>query len=185
MFRIGIFSGSKDPKPESSQGDIVEALREIGSQLPTQMVEVHYGGGESGLMGFIPRTFEANGGSVVGHNYIGFDRCKIGKEIMYPTFDERQLQLILNSDVILVLPGGVGTASELFDVLVRNDVGLWSPQRKVILFNYKNFFEPIYQLLENGFQCGFVKKTTLDNIVLTNTVDETVRLIRNEIVDTQ
>ena len=38
------------------------------------------------------------------------------------TFSERQRKLIEKGDIYLCLPGGVGTLSEIFDVLVENDI---------------------------------------------------------------
>ena len=65
----------------------------------------------------------------------------IGKQIICDNFDDRQDQIVINSDIILVLPGGLETVYELFQVLVYNDLKLWKDGKKN--YFYKSLFNTI------------------------------------------
>lgn len=178
-INLGIFSSSKDVIKE-----ILPTLTQIANHLRLDY-KLHYGGGDSGLMGFIPSIFSERGGKVIGHNIKLFsDTEAFGEEIIYETFSERQSQLINKSNVILVLPGGVGTMSELFDVLVRNDLNLWDDikSRRVILLNFNKLFQPIHDFLIQANKLGLVKNTVLNDLYLANSADECLQLINQTIV---
>lgn len=55
------------------------------------------------------------------------------------------------SDAFVVLPGGVGTLDEFFDLLANLDVNLRKnlPLKPVIIYNYDGYYEKLEALL-NG-----------------------------------
>ena len=81
-------------------------------------------------MGIIPKKFSERSGqvfSVDSKQFIkNYDHLIYKPEFVISyvmdTFTKRQNKLVSNGDIYLCLPGGVGTISELFDVLVNNDV---------------------------------------------------------------
>ena len=168
MRTIGIFSGSSYGGIGSG---IVSELRTIAQQLPLEY-RIAYGGGDSGLMGIIPTEYARRGGEVVGHNAAMFvhpDTCTStypGVQYTYDTFEERQSSLIRSSDLILALPGGVGTTYEILDVFVKNDLNLWEDhkRRSVILYNYRGFFSHFVSYLQHAQTEGFLKPHVLDNM---------------------
>ena len=117
-------------------------------------------------MSVIPRTFHENGGNVFSVDWKLFinkyGSASFGTNYEMDTFEERQKELISKGDVYLCLPGGVGTLSELFDVLVFNDVH--KKNKKIVLFSYHYFFHEIQQFLQEKTKQGFIKAKNLDNI---------------------
>ncbi len=171
MRTIGIFSGSSfGGDIGNASSGIVSELRTIAQQLPLEY-RIAYGGGDSGLMGIIPIEYARRGGDVVGHNAAMFvhDSCTNtypGVQFTYDTFEERQSSLIRSSDIILALPGGVGTTYEILDVFVKNDLNLWEDhtRRSVILYNYRGYYSHFVSYLQNAQTEGFLKPHVLDNM---------------------
>ena len=64
----------------------------------------------------------------------------------------------------MCLPGGVGTFSEIFDVLVENDV--YHKNKKILLFSYDNFFQELMHFFKEKTELGFIKERHLENIKL-------------------
>lgn len=168
-LKLGIFSSSRTIQ---DQNYLVQ-LEEMGNNLPLN-ISLFYGGGDAGAMGVIPKIFDYRGGSVTGIDCKKFNEKygspSFGKTIVYDSFEERQRQLLEASNVILCLPGGVGTLSELFDVIVSNDLSI--KKRKIILFNWQGFFDPIITFIKNNVQKKYITSwEKLDITVADNSLD--------------
>jgi len=180
---IGIFSASKTP---DNIEEIKKELLEIANKININNYNIVYGGGNIGLMGIIPIQFCKNGGDVTGFDIQMFvtndangEIIKYGKQVICKTFDERQEQIIINSDIILVLPGGLGTVYELLQVLVYNDLKLWqnNKKRKVILFNHDDYFKHVMDFIHHGIDKKLIKESTLDNLVLCDNPDQVIQAL--------
>lgn len=162
-INLVIFSGSNKP---IYYEEIKKELLCIANQINKKKFDIWYGGGEEGIMSIIPRAFHENGGNVFSVDWRLFIKkygsASFGTTYEMDTFEERQKELIAKADVYLCLPGGVGTLSELFDVLVFNDVH--KKNKKVVLFSYDSFFSEIEQFLHEKTKQGFIKPRNLDNI---------------------
>lgn len=178
MKNLILFSGSNKPE---FYNEIKKELENIGQNLNPLKFNLWYGGGKEGLMSILPLSFYNIGGNVFSidwkefvHKYgsISYFQNKIVN-----TFWERQHELIQEGDIYLCLPGGVGTLSELFDVLVENDI--YHRNKKIILFSYKNFFHDILVFLKEKIQIGFIKERHLENIKIFQTSDEILSFLNN------
>ena len=157
---LGIFSGSRLGNNTSLHLEI----QNIGKHLPVNDIVVVYGGGDAGIMKTIPEMFEARGGEVIGIDckmFVDkFGKCGIGTQLTCETFHERQRTLIEKCDAYLCLPGGVGSLSELMDVLVCNDLRLHSPAKQIIVFNWQNFYSNVKLAIDSMNDWGFLKNST-------------------------
>tara|TARA_Y100000991_G_scaffold212797_1_gene197498 strand:+ start:1252 stop:1803 length:552 start_codon:yes stop_codon:yes gene_type:complete len=164
-INLVIFSGSNKP---SSFEEIKIDLEKIARNLKKDKYSVWYGGGETGLMGIIPYNFHLKGGEVFSVDAKQFveiyGSASFGKTYVMDTFNERQQGLLNSGDIFLCLPGGIGTLSELFDVLVNIDVN--KKDFKIILYSYNNFYKNIIEFLEDKKREGFIKSRVLENIII-------------------
>ena len=92
------------------------------------------------------------------------------------TFNERQQGLLDKGDIFLCLPGGVGTLSELFDVLVNIDVN--KKDFKIILYSFNNFYKDIVKFLNDKHKDGFIKSRVLDNLLIYDNVEEIIEYLK-------
>ena len=145
----------------------------------TSLFHVWYGGGESGLMGVIPYHFHQHGGqvsSVDAQQFVSkYGQASFGDCIVMNTFTERQNSLVEQGEIFLCLPGGIGTLSELFDVLVNNDVN--GKDFKIIIFSYQDFFKPIIDFIFENIQSGFIRQKLLKNLHICHKGSEVVQTL--------
>ena len=126
-INLVIFSGSNKLIIDNI---LINNLNFIANNINIHKYNIWYGGGTSGIMGIIPRKFSERSGQVFSvdskqfiKNYDPLTyKPEFGISYVMDTFTKRQNKLVSNGDIYLCLPGGVGTISELFDVLVNNDV---------------------------------------------------------------
>ena len=112
---ISVF-GSAAPIPGSGP---FEEARQVGQLLAAAGFAVATGG-YSGTMTAVSQGACEAGGHVIGVTCDQIERFRplgpnrwVQEEIRYPTLRERLLHLVTKSDGMLVLPGGIGTLSEM------------------------------------------------------------------------
>ena len=150
MVCIGFFASSKDCMKVQYHDQIMELLLEI-KKLPN-IDKVVYGGGTIGIMGLVREVFCDK---IVSHNILKWK--EFDDETIHPDMFTRQRAIIENSDLFIVLPGGVGTVSELFDCIMMNDTK--SFEKPIIVFNCNDFFTDLLNFIEKLYTSGASKKS--------------------------
>ncbi|MFW6042235.1 MAG: LOG family protein [Chloroflexota bacterium] len=112
---ISVFGSSK-PQPGSAA---YEQAREVGKRLADAGFAVATGG-YSGTMAAVSQGAASGGGHVVGVGCKRIEQFRPGglnewvvEAVQYETLQERLLHLVMHNDGMIVLPGGIGTLSEL------------------------------------------------------------------------
>ena len=113
-------------------------------------IEVVYGGGHVGLMGVVADAAMAAGGRVRGL----IPEHLLEREVGHPAISElivtrnmfdRKERMIAESDAFAVLPGGLGTLDEVFEVLTHRQLGYH--QKPTVLVNIDGFWDPLNALI--------------------------------------
>ena len=73
---------------------------------------------------------------------------------------ERKKVMFMNSDAIVVLPGGAGSMDEFFEVLTWAQLGLH--RKPIFLMNVKGYWTPLLGLLDHIVAEGFADASLLD-----------------------
>ena len=119
---MGVFCGASNAVDERW----MEIATELGRLIAVENLRLVYGGGRVGLMGRVADGCIGAGGEVCGvitdklmkievaHG--GLDSLEVT-----PSMSDRRNRMIEYSDMFIVLPGGVGTLDELFEVLALTD----------------------------------------------------------------
>lgn len=132
---ISVF-GSSAPRPGSAgyaQAQMVgRLLAEAGFAVAT--------GGYAGTMEAVSQGAAEAGGHVIGVGSAQIERFRAGglnrwvrEGIRYETLEERVLHLVRYNDGIIVLPGGIGTLSELSLAWSFLQVGEMAPRPLVLV----------------------------------------------------
>ena len=157
---ICVFCGSsfgKDPVYR-------EAARAIGSGIAKMGYSLVFGGGGLGLMGDVARA-ALDGGSSIQGIMPGFlqalepEVSSQEKLIVTPHLQERKTLMLQMSDAFLVLPGGLGTFDEFFEVAVEAQLGVHA--KPIIVVNVNGYFDALDAMLHKTIEAGFAKKTIL------------------------
>lgn len=139
-----------------------------------------FGGGKNGLMGAAATGAHACGGEIVGIAPRFFDEPGILFEsctefIYTDTMRERKKLMEEKSDACLVLPGGIGTFEELFEMLTLKQ--LWQNERAIALLNTDGYFDCLDTLLRSACEKGFVPESCLELYRLCDTPAEALDYI--------
>ncbi len=142
MQRIGVFLSSKDNLPDS----YIQAAQEVGEWIGRTGRTLVYGGAEKGLMEVLARSVKSSGGRVMGVvPQILTDRNLVSDtlDITIPTADlnDRKAVMVRESDLLVALPGGIGTLDEVFTVMAANTIGIH--RKPVILYNVDGCWDTI------------------------------------------
>lgn len=122
-------------------------------------------------------VFGAGSTSMMGRCYDNFDKVigfttkkwqddiknldKATVKVEDSTFD-RLKAIYKESDLFIIMPGGIGSLSELLGLLEENrDSGL---NKKIIVYNYAGFYDKLLDLIEDMKNKGFVRETDFNNM---------------------
>ena len=148
MKQVCVFCGSNP----GGRPVYAEAARRLGVALTARGLGLVYGGGHVGLMGVVADAVLAGGGRVVGV----IPRALADKELAHGglselhvvgTMHERKALMADCADAFVALPGGFGTADELFEILTWAQLGLHA--KPVGLLNIAAFFDPLLAWIDH------------------------------------
>jgi len=141
-------------------GEVYKSVaRDMGKLCADEGWGLVYGGGHRGLMGAVADSALAHGAEVIGV----IPRYLKDKEIAHTgvtelhtteTMHERQMKMAELSDAFVVLPGGLGTLAELFEVLTWRQLGLHD--KPIILVNVDGYWDSLIAMLEHAAQERFL-----------------------------
>ena len=83
---------------------------------------------------------------------------------------ERKLQMFERSEAFVVLPGGLGTLEEFFEVLSWRTLGLHS--KPIVIIDQGGYWQPLAALLRGVVEGGFADRTHLDHVAFVSDLDE-------------
>jgi len=117
-----------------------------------------YGAGDIGLMGAVARSAQAAGGDTFGVIPVHLLEREVGKRdlsrfVVTETMHERKKVMFMNSDAIVMLPGGAGSLDEFFEVLTWRQLGLHD--KPVYLLDVAGYWAPLLALLDHVIAEGF------------------------------
>lgn len=97
--------------------------------------------------------------------------------ILTKTISDRTDKLIELCDVIVFLPGGIGTIYELFTAIEckRNH----EFNKPIIIYNSNGFFDKLLDFMEKVYSEKFSKRTDKNNYVVSSSIPEIISYIHN------
>ena len=147
----------------------------LGRHCGEHGIEVVYGGGHVGLMGVVADGAMAAGGKVVGliperlmNREVGHQ--EISELIITQSMFDRKDQMIKRSDAFAILPGGLGTLDELFEVLTLRQLGYHD--KPIVLINIDGFWDPLDGLIKQVISSGFAEQDVDAMILSVDDVDD-------------
>ena len=141
-----------------------EAAREIGSGIAKMGYSLVFGGGGLGLMGDVARAALEGGSEIQGIMPAFLQALEPGvspqeKLIVTPHMQERKMLMLQMSDAFIILPGGLGTFDEFFEVAAEAQLGVHA--KPIIVVNVNGYFDALDAMLHQIVETGFAKDTIL------------------------
>ena len=142
--------------------------RSLGRLIAAEGWRLVYGAGDVGLMGEVARAALAEGGLTMGviptHLLIREQgRRDLAQLVVTEDMHERKKVMFMNSDAIVVLPGGAGSLDEFFEVLTWRQIGLH--EKPIFLLNTDGYWQPLIALMDNVIEHGFAETALRDYFV--------------------
>lgn len=154
----------------------------LGELLAINGHTLVFGGGREGLMGAVARGAAANGGKIIGIAPRFFDEPGILYEgcsemIFTDTMRERKQLMEEKSDACIVLPGGIGTYEELFEILTLKQLG--KTRRAIIFLDTDGYYAPLMALLEHTANRRFMSKKCLELFCVAESPEAAIKALES------
>lgn len=173
---ICLFCGSS----KGSDPAYLDAAYKTGKILAEKGIGMVYGGGNVGLMGMAARGALENGGKVTGvitEKLMDMEVGHKGLTEMKITTSMHERKSLMNklSDGFLVLPGGIGTIEETFEMFTWYQLG--DIAKPIGILNVNGFYDGLIKFLENVVSSGFLRKEHLDYLIVEEDPESMIKKI--------
>lgn len=137
----------------------IEGAETVGELIAKRGHTLVFGGGAQGVMGAAARGAARFGGRIIGvapsfFNVDGvlYEHCT---ELIYTdTMRERKQKMEELADAFLVMPGGVGTFEEFFEIFTLKQIGRHS--KAIVMFNQNGYYDAVSALFEKAIEERFM-----------------------------
>jgi uncharacterized protein (TIGR00730 family) len=164
MTSVLVFCGSRPGHDPA----FLHAATTLGKALGEGRHRLIYGGHQAGLMGAVAEATHAYGGRVLGvipDQLDGRETPPTGIEVVrVATMHERKQRMCDEADVIIALPGGLGTLDELFEQLTWRAIDVH--HKPIGLLNTGGVWQPLLGLLNHLVAVGFVDEGAAQALVV-------------------
>lgn len=177
MRKVAVFCAASD----NIAPGYFEAAAQVGGMLGRIGAVLVYGGARFGLMEATAKAAKLAGARIVGvvpDILVERDRVSALPDELVGcrNLSERKDIMLERSDVLVALPGGVGTLDEIFHVMAAATIGYHT--KRVVLYNVNGYWDSLYATLEEMSQAGFVRGGMDKCLVVANSIAELEELIK-------
>lgn len=159
-MRICLFGASS----QQASLPYYEEVFALGQCLARCRIGLVFGGGATGLMGAACRGAAKENGEIIGvaprffdREGVLFDRCT--QLIFTDTMRQRKQKMEDLSDGFIIVPGGIGTLEEFFEILTLRQLG--RHQKPIAILNARGYYDSLLALLDHVAAEGFTEKEAL------------------------
>lgn len=147
----------------------VEAARTIGAALADNGLRMVFGGGRVGLMGEAAKACKEAGGRVHGVTTEKLDELEGASEYcdeleIVKAMPERRTRMMDLADAFVILPGGLGTYEEFFEVLVGRQLG--DHGKPLVIVNHGRYYDPMIAMIDHGIEHNFIRGAIREALIV-------------------
>ena len=162
----------------------IEAAEKLGGALAEKGHTLVFGAGGTGRMGAVARGAKAKKGYVHGivpefFEKEGFDTPFFAADKVTLTTDiaERKKEMVEQSDAFVILPGGIGTLEEFFEVLTLK---MFERHNKtVVVYNTGGYYDDLKKFILKACEENFVTVDKGELYLTADDADEVVKLLES------
>lgn len=156
MNSLCVFCGSSPGLGD----DYLEEARALGRLLARRRITLVYGGGSIGLMGAVANATLREGGHAIGVIPKSLWDKEVGHRALSDLYivesmHERKAKMAELADGFLVLPGGIGTLEEFFEVWTWGQLGIHAKPFGVL--DVKGYYGGLFGFLDTMVAQRFLK----------------------------
>lgn len=172
---FGSASNSIDPK-------FIKLGESLGESLAKKGHKLVYGAGSSGMMGAVARGFKNGGGKVLGvipkffeeKGYEGIN-YECDRFVYTQSMSERKALMSNMCDAYIVVPGGIGTFEEFFEVLTLKQLNVH--RKAIVVYDMEGYYEDMNKMMQSAIEKEFVRDECEKLYVTKKTEEEVINYI--------
>ena len=166
---ICVFCGAR----MGNNSDFGQAALDLGYVIAKNEWRLVYGAGDVGLMGAVAEGTQVSGAATFGVIPEHLMLREVGKRdldkiVITDDMHSRKKLMFTNSDAVVLLPGGVGSMEEFFEVLTWRQLGLH--EKPIYLLDIDGYWAPLSTLMTHIVAEGFAGQSLVDFIQSIETV---------------
>jgi uncharacterized protein (TIGR00730 family) len=149
----------------------VALAKQLADALLATNMNLVYGGAKVGLMGELAAHLLAGGGKVIGVMPTFLSEKEIAhtgiSELhLVDTMSERKNLIMELSDAFILMPGGIGSLDEFFEVLTLAQLGVLNKPRGIL--NVANYYDDLVKFLDHAVKEDFWNKPNRSRLFIEN-----------------
>ena len=163
----------------------IETVEKLGEEMGKRGHSLVFGAGANGLMGAAARGVHKTGGNIYGvvpsffkEESISqlFDKCT---ELIYTeTMAQRKSKMEDMADAFIIVPGGMGTFEELFEVLTLKQLGRHT--KPIVIYNIDNYYNGLEAFIGEAMEKNFIMKECKTLYGCFDSAEEVLSYIEND-----
>ena len=175
---VCVYCGSSSNVDEAFK----EAATKLGKLIAFEKWGVVYGGGRVGLMGLVADSALQNGAYVTGIIPSHIEEREVQHDELSElhvvnTMHVRKQMMVDRSQAFVILPGGLGTLDELFELLTWKQLGLHD--KPIVIVNMNGYWQKMLDATQNIANEGFMRQEDLTMFTVVESVDEVPEALKN------
>ena len=174
--------GAASSEVDKSYIDTMEKFGELMAQRGHELV---FGAGGKGLMGATARGVKKGGGRICGVIPEFFKDERLAhifedctELIFTKNMAERKATMEDRADAFIVVPGGVGTFEELFQVVTLKQLGRHT--KPIALYDINGYYSKLAEFLEIAYGEKFVRQSCKELYAILDDAEEVLNYVEND-----
>ena len=143
--------------------EYIRLVEDFGETLAKRGHTLVFGAGNNGLMGAAARGVTKGGGTIYGVIPEFFKNEAIEQiyrnctELIYTeTMAQRKTKMEELADAFVIVPGGIGTFEEMFEVLTLKQLN--RHEKAIAVYDINGYYADLDRMLEKGFHGRFIRQ---------------------------
>ncbi len=175
--RVCVFCGASP----GNSAKYANAARDLGDALVSADLGLVFGAGGVGIMGAVSDAVLAAGGEAIGVIPQSLMDREHGRNDLadlrvVSTMHERKALMHELSAAFVVLPGGLGTFEEFFEVLTWAQLGLH--RKPIVVLDIDGYYGPLVELLDHAESSGFMRAADRELVTVVESTAEVIATLK-------
>ncbi len=171
MQNVTVFCGSATGTNPAFTDDCLQ----LAKILCERGITLVYGGGNVGLMGILADEMLRRQGKVIGvipQKLVDIEVAhkNLTQLHIVKSMHQRKAMMTDMADAFIVLPGGVGTMDEFFEIFTWQQLGYH--HKPIGISNVDGCYDNLLLMLDHFAQLGFVKNSQIGKLIIGKNVSD-------------
>ena len=162
----------------------IQVVEKLGEEMAKRGHSLVFGCGGTGLMGAAARGVKRGGGYIHGvvptffkQNGVEilFDECD--KVTYTQTMRERKAIMEDDADAFIIVPGGVGTFEEFFEIVTLKQLN--RHDKAIAVLNIENYYDELEVFMRTACERKFITKTCLTLYKVFGNIEDVLGYLEN------